>query len=71
MPRKPTYKELERRVKELEEETVKLKLAEEQLQTAVARAEEEKLEPEAIIESMGDAISILGTDFRFLSVVSG
>jgi len=66
MPDKPTREELEQRVRELEEETVKLKGAEEELRAAAARAEEKKLKSEAIIGSIGDAISILSTDFRFL-----
>ncbi|MBW2646790.1 MAG: PAS domain-containing protein [Deltaproteobacteria bacterium] len=42
------------------------KQAEKALRAALVRAEDERLKSEAIIESMGDALSILSTDFRFL-----
>lgn len=66
MADRPTHEELEQRVSELEEETVKLRRAEEELRAAVTRAEEDKFKAEAIIDSIGQAMSIIDTDFRFV-----
>jgi len=66
MARKPTYEELEQRVKELEEEGSKGKLLEKPLGEALADQQEEKRKLETIIESIGDGLSILDTEFKIL-----
>lgn len=66
MAKRPTYKQLEQRVKKLEQEAVKRKRAEEELRAAVAREKEQAAKSDAIIASIGDGLTALDTDFRIL-----
>lgn len=50
----------------LMKEVMDRKRAEEAVRAALVRAEDEKLKSEAIVESTGDAMSIISTDFKFL-----
>ena len=66
MAEKPTYEELEERVRKLGKETDKRKRAEEALRAALMTAENERLRSESIIESIGEPLGIIDTDFRFV-----
>ncbi len=55
-----------RQMKQLEREIFERRQAEAALKAAIARVEEEKAKSEAVIEAMGDGISIQSTDFRIL-----
>jgi len=63
---KPTHKELEQRVNKLEKEVVKFKRTEKKLRAAAAREAEQASKSEAILASIGDALTILDTDLRIL-----
>jgi PAS domain S-box-containing protein len=66
MAEKPTYKELERKVKDIEKGALVAKRTEETLREALASAQDEKLKSDTIIESLGDGICIIDPDFRIL-----
>jgi PAS domain S-box-containing protein len=66
MAKKPTYKQLEQRVKKLEQEAVKRKRAEEELRAAVAREKGQAAKSDAIIASIGDGLTVLDTGFKIL-----
>ena len=66
MAEKPTYEELEERVRKLGKEADKRKRAEEALRAALMTAENERLRSESIIESIGEPLGIIDTDFRFV-----
>ena len=66
MAKKPTYKQLEQRVKKLEQEAVKRKRTEEKLRAAVAREKEQAAKSDAIIASIGNGLTVLDTGFKIL-----
>ncbi|MEW6326809.1 MAG: hypothetical protein AB1487_04355 [Thermodesulfobacteriota bacterium] len=58
--------ELRQRISELEASEEKRKQAEEALRAALRAAEDERLKSKSIIESIGEPLSIIDTDFRFV-----